>query len=753
MQKNFASSTALSLAQAGAKEPVAALVVGGVLVTVAAAVFVYKQFESFEEKKYRKEIQKINNLHKKYLERIYVPGFNDVQGFPPIFKLNTDEKSGIASSLHYTRDEVEAIGKQLPHGSDIALSGYRQKVQSAIFKIKEYYFSRDNHRDTTAGVLSYLLNMLDTKCLNFQGYDYDIAYLDAISKFIVAYSSLEGRTNSQHFSRLQPAVAYIREAKQALERHKESLSLEELIAELRDNCTNCSASLLRKLVKMMVPTQYAHLSETAAIEELGERILRKRYVSAQVLGLELKHDEEIILPKSVFQDWIEALADYYLMSLNPVGRLLDPEKWAPAELFKFTEKARSIERMLGHGTIDKKELERYQKQMHQIREIFEHSHNFINTKLVKKNKESKFEPVTQDKDILDRTEVMADFSRVIHSVISMQYLCTHLLKSIKQLGDLYAKDPDHCREIFEVLVNLCEVIRRSVVKVNHAFAEISNASENTMRLEHEELFSHEIQEDLDTIERTMENLGGEIVNYRTKLNQKAPITIATVSYEMKAVADLMDKMYPCKHTGPGAASRFFRIVQQATSSVKKSPNKETPLATTEARDEPVVAKVALATEEQRIKNLRDVSTDVLRKISLVQAQTLKDPQLAKYKTIQQALNDLKTKAITLLQEQGKDEARSDKANSIATLAYSLSEKFSDFLALEPAQRYNETADFIEEISDAINEQDVVDHVDLHNNMIKRYLSRCLGGVGFFRTDTRSKLMVLHEACSGLKVGV
>jgi hypothetical protein len=226
------SLTAQSLSETTAVA--ATIISAGIVVTVAGATFAYKRYEDFEEKKHRKQIERVNELHKLYLNKIIVPGYAEIRGFPPIYKLDDGKDSSTAESMHMTDQEVAALGASLPHSIDTGLSEYREAVLSAILKLKDYYFCRKNKKDITSGVLTYLLYMLETKCWNFEGYDYDIAYLEAISNFINAYASIKGIENSQHFSRLQPVYAYLLTAKQSLEKHKELLSLQELVGELRD---------------------------------------------------------------------------------------------------------------------------------------------------------------------------------------------------------------------------------------------------------------------------------------------------------------------------------------------------------------------------------------------------------------------------------------------------------------------------------------------------------------------------------------
>src|SRR5579862_4484066 len=231
----FGSVSALSLSADPKALPEIAAVGGTVI--VCAAVFAYKAYQHYEEKKHRKKIEEINRLHKKHLERIIIFENHEIRGFPIIYQMEQDKDSWSAKSLHYNDEEVEDIARYLPHGRDIELTTYKIAVRNAIKHLKKYYFAPKFDRNgVTAGVISYLLNMLHTKCLNFEGFDYDIAYLNALAHFTNEYASLKKVENSQRFSYLDPVYQYMLTAKQILQIHQESLSLEEIISEFRDNC-------------------------------------------------------------------------------------------------------------------------------------------------------------------------------------------------------------------------------------------------------------------------------------------------------------------------------------------------------------------------------------------------------------------------------------------------------------------------------------------------------------------------------------
>lgn len=725
LEKALGSPMALSLASTNdLPMTVVGLAAGGVILTVSAGVYLYDKFELYEEKKHRKEIEEINHLWKRFLEKIVVPGFEDIQGLPPIFKLTSNENSAAADFLHFTDDQIRDIGKNLPHSADIALLPYRESLLSALLKLQEYYFTRDDRKDLTSAVISYLLYFLFTKCMNFQGYDYDIAYLEAITQFVNAYASRRGEVNSQHFTRLQPVYNYLLSAKKYLEKHKEALSLEELLSELRDSCSNASNKLLRNLVKMTIDKDYAHLSETVALDELQRNILRRRYVSSQIKGIEILPDFEINLPESVFKAWIIHLAQFYIKSLRPISSIKENTVIAPEELFSFIAQAKSILEEPDRSKVQPDDLKQIEKELHLIYKIFKSSPNFINTQLDPDSSKPRFITVHEQKEILNRTTLIAQFARLIHSIIATQYLCTHLLKSIKQLGDIYAKDPNHFREIFGALNQLMTVIKNGVNANLNAFKEIEDASFNEMRLDTEELFSREIVNTLKTVKQMTKNLGGQVMEYRNKKNKEGDPTEASVNYEMRAVAGLITKMYP-------------DVEQPLVYSTSSNPDK-------------INSNTPTPTQENLAEELHRLTSRLFNTIKLIQEEPIKDPNSSQYLSIYRSLNALQTKAILLAKEVNPSTERREKSTNLGALTLSLCQKTLDFLSQKPEDRLRQVAQFVQGLHNELNHPLNNAYIDKHSNVAAQYLH---SHFGLFNTDTRNKLLQLEQACAQISASI
>lgn len=538
------SQTALSMAA----NPVAAtamLTAAGVSLTIGAAAWGYHVYTAYEEKKHRKEIEDINKLHKNFLEKIVVAEYNDIQGFPPVFKLTPGEKSTSVDSMHFTDDQIKDIGKTTPHGIDISLYKYRELILNAINELKTYYLDRDEPKDITAGVLSYLMYILESKCLNFAGYEYDIAYLNALSKFINAYASSRHTKNSQHFSRLSPVYGYINDALQELQKHKESLSLTRMISDLSECCLSESKKMIKTFVKLITPEKNWKYVDMAVHDELAQGKLRRGYVHTEIIGLKVWSDPVIDMLKSNFQDWLNFLLKYFEESINPASPMTINDIKSPEELFIIPDLSK-LPSKNHKGKND--EAKKNQALLKSIRHVFNECENYITMKLDPKTEltSPEFIHITEDEELVARTKILASFAALTHQMISLQYLSVYLLKSIKQLGEIYVKNPRHFTLIFNVVMGLCNKIIQSIENHQKEITAIQQQNKNTMQLEAQELFPQQTLDMLNTTHATISKLSRSILDFRNKVAANYDSLIIekeSVKHEMFEVAGVLAEIY------------------------------------------------------------------------------------------------------------------------------------------------------------------------------------------------------------------
>lgn len=720
MIQPLGSPSALSLA-AEPRQSASFFTVGsrGILISVAAAVFIYKIYTHHKEEKYREKIKAVNDLHKKYLERIIVPDHNEIRGFPPIYKMESDR----IDSMHLTDSEVKAIGTVIPHGTEVVLSSYREAVQNAMLKLKDYYFIRTDKKDVTAGVLTYLLYMLESKCWNFAGYDYDIAYLDALANFVNDYASITG-VRSQHFSRFEPIHEYLIAAKEALEKHKESLSLEALITDIHDSSIENSNSLLRLFVKFTVKSEDIPFVNTATMDELKDGLLRREYIHSQVKGKLVRKDHEIPLPESIFKQWIIALANYYLLVLSS-GNIKDDTLFSlPNGMVTFADKARRLLFGKMKGT-HLNERHKIKKELSLIHGVFTHNANLITTTVDDKNSENKFITVFHKHDLIDRTALLANIGKLIHLFISLQFISSNLLKNIQQLGEIYSLEPLHFNELFSVLDELCAFISETIQEDNEALLEIQRANAKVMRHEPEALSSQEILRLLESIKTSIKKFGDAIKEYKNKSFDRTKLpTVGSVNHDMCAIAKLISAIYP---------ERF--LVLPIIPPVIE-------LAETKAIEQPVLVPIIEVPEEKSNITLSILMNKIEQKLPLLTEGNFKS---VSYQNVVNELKIIQNKSIALSKEKDTTPMRREKSEKILTLAILLCEKTLTFFELPQATRQAKATQFSKEIQSLLGDQKTSQLIDRHNNVISKFIYNNICSLGIFRTDTRKKLENLNES--------
>lgn len=774
------SVAALSLA-ADPASLITAAVISGVAVTVSAAVFTYHAYKTYEEKKHRAEIEFINHLHLKHLSRIYISDYNEIQGFPPIFKLSKDPNSAAAESMHLTDEQIDDIGKTLPHSTDVILSYYRESIVYAIRKLKDYYFSRDERNDITAGVISYLLYMLNTKCLNFQGYDYDIAYLKAITNFITAFASIKERSHSQEFSRLNPVFSYLTTATQILEKHKESLSLEEMVGELRDACISKSSQLIQCLAKLISKDKHWRLIDFVGIDELANGIIRQEFIKKEIGGFVLsKHHSKTIRP-SGFSDWLITLASYYTKVINPEIKIDRKELLAPSIQFVLPSKERylALKSKKELSKAEALEFEEIKKKIKQMIKLYEEAPNFISTKLdpKTKNKLPKMIPVDDPETALDRAYAIQSFSSLIHQVLSLQYLSTQLLKSTKQLGELYVKNPNHFCRIFYVLESLSNQVKNGINDFRKKLTAIHRLDMNTMQLERQEILPDQVDTILSTTYASISVLSSRIKDYRNRvaknLNANEP-TIESVKMEMFEVANMLASIYEMDNTenhpalikepdvssivlpDPVNTDKHLVYGMDSGEGVDNGAHVIEAKAQPEVKIQPVVK----LQPEIKIQPEAKIRVDVDKPITSLDLISQIDQQETvianKFSSLPvnnetklmtmfiSALGELKNKAHTLLNNSGQSSERQAKVLVMLMLIKQLLVKSSDFIYLNPEERMASIHEFVTAINKLIGEASHQQLIDQHSNPVTKWFYE-MSGCGIFATDSRKKLNQFKES--------
>lgn len=730
----LSSPSALSLLASGGTTAIPALAIGGAMLVVSAAVFSYKEYTKYNEKKHKAKIEEINAIWDDKLKRVIVPFYGEISGFPPIFQLNNDNKY---ESLNFTIDQIKDVGKNLPGGGDVALVSFRESIRSALRKLKEYYFLTLKHNEKdeiTLRVLTYLMNIISTKCLNFLGYEYDIAYLGAINEFINVYASLGNGEYSQHFDRLKEVYTNLLEAKQKLEKHKEVISLDETISALREHCMQHSDLLIRTLIKMVARKEDVDLVTTVNHSELIDGLLRQHYIRSEIWGFTLRSDRQIELPQTIFKQWIKDLSKYYLSSLDIENTHENEENPIYKNFFSFIEQAERYLKTQALDEVDKQTKisnQEMKEQLSLIISAFKKSENFLST--IYRVSDRKFHTVTDEDQIIDRTKVIANFAKLIDDVISLQHLCIHISKSIKELGELYVKNPLHFNKIFNAVDKLCELIQQDLKTVMEGFTLLQQKNKDQMQVAKKELFPNEVKKLLDALAVGIERLGAKIKNCRKKAKKAIKSdAIESAAYEMLEVAEsILGRYFANPNLDVPANADEQGLVSKKRSQVQSSV----------ARKNPSLNEVFVVPQlKNQIKKIYSQILDLSEGEGAFKQEFLK---------VYDALVKLQIKAISLQTGKNIPEENIYKAKKTAAVALFVARKTQVLLNKSANARAEEVILASKEVHNVLNTEDNSDAIDYHRNPVSRFISTNLCNFGLFKTDTRKRCMELENAYANL----
>lgn len=427
----------------------------GATLAVLGALAAYHYFTEKELKEYKAAIEKINVLHQRHLEKILVKGHPNakVLTLPPIFSKVSGEEKPQANVL-LKMPIIEDLYNSKPIFSDPILRHYTHHVLTAMRQLADYYkrrikkrmwFFQGNENDITSGVLSYLILMLSQHCVKFEGYNVDIAYLEAISDFVSDFASLEEGAHRERLEQLTEVTSALAKAKAILEHHRLSLSMEELIGQFQADSGRITEDLIRSYIKAIMPNDKWDDVDCANMEFFAARVVTPRY-EYQNRNIPWP-TSEISLPKCLFSYWIQHAATDYVRSLSLTKKDLIPIKPGKAVIPDFNT--------------DPEDLKN-------IKKVFTDSVNILTQQIKHESgyrSVKNFTPVEETAEIAKRAKVYFDLYQLIDRIIVAQYFCLHIWWQLKELGERYFRDSQECDLVFQVLAGLGAQIEKLADKL------------------------------------------------------------------------------------------------------------------------------------------------------------------------------------------------------------------------------------------------------------------------------------------------
>lgn len=757
------SGSASALSLISTPERMVAMGVGaGVAVAVVASVSIYRAVEDYMEKKHLEEIKAINALHKRYLSKIVLFNKHDFQGLPVIFQFGDKEKASEVSCLRFNDDEVEEIGKHMAQLPDIGLRVYRLEIQDAIRLLKGFYRERKKmflghenkkkEQDNTSAVLSYLMYILQTYCLNWEGYDIDIAYLDALYKFIREYASMAKTQNDVHFSRLEEVNKHIKNALEELRQRQLKLTMKDHLNELVE-CTSFNVDkLLRNFIRLITPVKNWDFIDHAAYDQLIRGKLRRQYTKRQLLGYTVALDFEKKIPESIFRAWSEMLAEYFYQSVNPD---VIPDK----RLMQKTERLFKVPDLnVLHSLQDKKykfkkmskqeskQLDGMEQDLKDIKSVFHQAQHFLSVELDPKtlDKDPKYVPITNDDKTILRANVIASIAALIHKIISMQYLCIHIVKSKDQLGELYLSNPEHFKNVFATLECLDKDISAATNDVFDKFKMLDRDNKNYMQMN--ESLKDDLVNYLDSVKSSISLLCAKIIKYRddVKLHPDADRpTKQSVMHEMFATVETVAAMYGYQSL-PAAEEVVTQPKEDDTLEEVRSPDaiRAAPSVVPEA------PQFMPDDHESQMKAIENKLSQIRDRIIYLKNEADQN-EIRSYDVLRRDLAAFAHHVDTMEHESNKSPERKEKIKRLTNILFQVSNDTLIYLNSANSERKRLASAFSQQIKSILHDKDN-QAIDDHKHVVKKKVNKLFS---LFTTTTRKRANALEKDCQSIVQGI
>jgi len=554
----LASPGALGFLTAATPDSIPAVAAAAVAAVGAALFFVYESYKHYEEEKHAKEIAIIEGLHQEFLAKISIHECNVVIGFPPIFQKNA---SGQYQSMTMTDAQVKNIANNaLRAPTDIDLIAYRHHLICAIDALKKYYFLHDDKTGITVQVILYLVNILE-KLLQFEGYAFDIAYLNALCNFICHYASKRGE-KSEHFTCLNPVFRHLGYATQKLIQHREIRSQEEMVAELRGTCMFYTDQSIRALAKFTLPHTEWHLVNCCDPYQLRAGIYASEYIT-RIIGSATWTHSQLSLPENCsLTDFVRTLTTYYLQTIDSTRR---PQIPAQNNLIITTIPDAVLQNIYG---------------------IFE----------AHPDKKPTTAAATQ-KIMMTLTQ----FAQLIHSLISFLYFLNELSKTIKNLGAAETDNPTHCRRLYALHEQLSDQIQKQAEIVEKSLREIDRLNNHEMRVSEKECFLRELIKMTNEIKTSVNSQSDAIRERRNKFDQKQTAAEHEETLREHMVEVVNSLVLTCNITLPELRPPVPRVRRQPTPFLPHPTAAHHTASVTHLQAQPLALRHAIAIPEEHLK--------------------------------------------------------------------------------------------------------------------------------------------------------
>ncbi|MCX7115364.1 MAG: hypothetical protein NTW08_05610 [Gammaproteobacteria bacterium] len=483
------SPSALSLAQAADPlAPYVAAAEAALAVGVVVTKFLYCEYERYKKEKHDKLIKSVITL---FLEQTKVP----IRGTAQFVKLATPFERQADGSFHatsLTNEEIKTMASEaLKAIVDPCISPYKLKIYEAIRLLAHHYFLPHRDGSVTPEVIQHLMYILNNNCLGYEGLELDIAQLEGLINYSIAYAELagQGKVKTPEFRRFNQVARLLEDAKEVLVSHRDCRSQSEIANTFRTKTLNSAYQLLKASTKLFCsPGADWESVDAQPLDDLERGVICPYSIEEKdllLLFLETESDEKII-QHPLFHAWFAPLITFLKESVSPTNAPFKPPAFlADDAVTKLAPK--------------------------DIANFFEDNEHIFTTEVVK----GKADPVTikDDAKRKARLTVLRDLRNDILSIILLHDQLMGLAKVIQHYGNDEADNPLHFQRLYALMDALCDRIKKQSRSLTKQFEKVITENRGDRSAENV-FFIKGILRQFQEVTDTINSESGELKEHR-----------------------------------------------------------------------------------------------------------------------------------------------------------------------------------------------------------------------------------------------
>lgn len=733
----------------------------------------HSRFKKYDIKKHKNEMVKANEILEQCCQR------NDRQAnLPYIFKFTIDknDNSEMVYSMHLTAAQAEEMGVSYSQHQSPSFAGYIEAMRNAIIKLKRCYCIHYDKNDVTAGVLSYLLCVIEHKLFHSKADDDTVTYITVLEEFVNEFRKCI--TNADERRYLKEVNRQLRIAKEYLIEQSEAYDLKKSVADMWRMLIWQSNALTHTLVKLVVCEEDRDFVDSTTMDELRQGLLASESMNKA-------------MSSSIFQRWIVELATYYESVIDSKANSVCDQICDPGQLFITPNMERYHQLHASRVTNTSQENNekiKMDEELNYLLKIFHHSPNFLTRQLDFSEETGESTSVLiEDKNLLvQRIKIMAKIASVIQQMMTLAYLTKHVLNGMSQFHDIQTKIPRYLVGVLNIMDGMCEQISS---KINYLTSEFRSLCDE---VEYENKTTDplyvEIRNSFNATHFSMRKFNDQIKLYRMFLINNSekydgkPVP-ESFKYEMISVARMVAdanhipnilkqsnvtvsqpsrkkqslpraKTLPVKNK-PVFKQNLGELVKKTIDSPNLSPRDArfydvyfTPRE--EGSEKGGKAEKVVLPEYTSMASMKNVINQIQKKILEIkntEKNIITRKELNAYIYLQRCLWIMFQKCRQMIEESGKEKDRADKTEKLYYLVLQFCGITHEFLSLSHSERIENVHVIVGFIKDQLGSDDN-DYLDDHDLSFKKYINNSCFKI--FGTETREKISYFSEACDLLQ---